>query len=54
LNWNPAIFGYVPESGDDLTFDERDSAPFAPKCVVVDTDFRRLEAGFYDGEYRNS
>ena len=22
--------------GDDLTFDERDSAPFMPKCVVVD------------------
>src|ERR1700749_1921386 len=27
------------ESGDDLTFDERDSAPFVPKCVVVDPDF---------------
>jgi len=24
---------------DDLTFDERDSAPFVPKCVVVDPDF---------------
>ena len=27
------------ETGDDLTFDERDSAPFVPKCVVVDPDF---------------
>jgi glycogen operon protein len=27
------------ESGDDLTFDERDSAPFVPKCVIVDPDF---------------
>ncbi len=27
------------ESGDDLTFDERDSAPFMPKCVVVDPNF---------------
>ncbi|MET0907625.1 MAG: glycogen debranching protein GlgX, partial [Tardiphaga sp.] len=27
------------ETGDDLTFDERDSAPFMPKCVVVDRDF---------------
>ena len=27
------------ETGDDLTFDERDSAPFMPKCVVVDPDF---------------
>ena len=27
------------ESGDDLTYDERDSAPFMPKCVVVDPNF---------------
>ncbi len=39
LNWNPAIFGYNMESGDDLTFDERDSAPYMPKCVIVDPDF---------------
>jgi glycogen operon protein len=39
LTWNPAVFGYQMESGDDLTFDERDSAPFMPKCVVVDPDF---------------
>ena len=39
LNWNPALFGYKMESGDDLTFDERDSAPFMPKCVVVDPNF---------------
>src|SRR6204780_3723238 len=39
LTWNPALFGYKMESGDDLTFDERDSAAFMPKCVVVDPDF---------------
>jgi glycogen operon protein len=39
LTWNPAVFGYKMESGDDLTFDARDSAPFMPKCVVVDPDF---------------
>src|ERR1700737_4141605 len=39
LTWNPAVFGYKMESGDDLTFDERDSATFMPKCVVVDPDF---------------
>jgi len=39
LKWDPAIFGYNMESGDDLTFDERDSAPFMPKCVVVDPNF---------------
>jgi isoamylase len=38
LTWNPALFGY--ELGkDDLTFDKRDSAPFVPKCVVVDPGF---------------
>lgn len=39
LEWNPALFGYQMESGNDLTFDERDSAPFMPKCVVVDPNF---------------
>src|ERR1041385_38061 len=39
LKWDPAVFGYQMESGDDLTFDERDSAPFVPKSVVVDPDF---------------
>ncbi len=39
LQWNPALFGYQMESGDDTTFDERDSAPFMPKCIVVDPDF---------------
>ena len=39
LKWNPALFGYNMESGDDLTFDDRDSAPFIPKCTVVDPKF---------------
>jgi glycogen operon protein len=39
LKWDPAVFGYVMESGDDLTFDERDSAPFMPKATVVDPGF---------------
>jgi glycogen operon protein len=39
LEWNPAVFGYKMESGDDTTFDERDSAPFMPKCVIVDPGF---------------
>jgi isoamylase len=39
LTWNPAVFGYKMETADDLTFDDRDSAPFMPKCVVVDPDF---------------
>jgi glycogen operon protein len=39
LKWDPAVFGYQLKSGDDTTFDERDSAPFMPKCVVVDPNF---------------
>jgi isoamylase len=40
LKWSPECFGYtVGAEGDDLTFDERDSAPFVPKCVVVDPNF---------------
>jgi glycogen operon protein len=39
IDWNPALFGYRMESGDDTTFDERDSAPFMPKCLVVDPGF---------------
>jgi isoamylase len=39
LKWDPAVFGYQMETGDDLTFDERDSAPFVPKCTVADRTF---------------
>ena len=39
LVWGPAIFGYKLETGDDTTFDERDSAASMPKCVVVDPAF---------------
>ena len=33
--WDDALFGYVVGE-EDTTFDERDSAPFMPKNVVVD------------------
>jgi isoamylase len=40
LKWDPACYGYtIGAEGDDLTFDEQDSAPFVPKCVVVDPNF---------------
>jgi isoamylase len=40
IKWDPACFGYtIGAEGDDLTFDGRDSAPFVPKCVVVDPGF---------------
>ncbi|MFB2604826.1 glycogen debranching enzyme GlgX, partial [Rhizobium phaseoli] len=38
LKWDDALFGYrIGE--DDLSFDERDSAPFMVKSVVQDPDF---------------
>ena len=40
LSWHPDVFGYtIGAEGDDLTFDERDSAPYMPKCRVVDPAF---------------
>ena len=40
LTWAPEIFGYeVGSPLADLSFDARDSAPFVPKCRVVETAF---------------
>jgi isoamylase len=40
LRWDHACFGYtIGAGGDDLTFDERDSAPYVPKCRVIDPAF---------------
>jgi isoamylase len=40
ITWHDALFSYVVGSDDeDLSFDERDSAPYMPKCRVVDDAF---------------
>jgi glycogen operon protein len=39
IRWDSAHFGYAMEGGDDLSFDERDSAPFMAKCRVIDPAF---------------
>ncbi len=40
LDWNPACYGYtVGAKAEDLSFDTRDSAPFMPKCRVIDPSF---------------
>ena len=40
LEWDDALFGYrTGDPAEDLSFDERDSAPFVPKCRVVDPAF---------------
>jgi len=38
IEWSDALFGYKAGESDD-TFSEVDSAPFIPKCVVVDQNF---------------
>jgi len=38
--WDDALFGYQVGHGDgDLSFDARDSAPFMPRCKVLDAAF---------------
>jgi isoamylase len=40
VNWSPEVFGYTfGHEAADLSLDERDSAPFMPKCVVIDPAF---------------
>ena len=40
IHWHDALFAYQVGSPDgDLSFDTRDSAPFMPKCQVVDNAF---------------
>ena len=37
IDWNDTHFGYELGHDDlDLSFDTRDSAPFTPKCKVID------------------
>src|SRR5437762_2089174 len=38
LKWDDSLFGYRVSPGtDDLSFDDRDSAPFCPLAIVIDT-----------------
>ncbi|MGQ0636233.1 MAG: glycogen debranching protein GlgX [Planctomycetaceae bacterium] len=40
LEWNDALYGYtIGHTDHDLSIDDRDSAPFAPRGLVVDTAF---------------
>jgi len=40
LQWEDAVFGYtIGHPDQDLSFDERDSAPFVPKSRVIDSAF---------------
>src|SRR6201996_8155159 len=40
LKWDHALFGYtIGAKDEDLSFDERDSAAFVPKSVVIDPAF---------------
>lgn len=40
IRWHDALYGYrIGSPKADLSFDRRDSAPYLPKCVVVDDRF---------------
>ena len=53
LKWDPAVFGYQMETGDDLTFDERDSAPSCPNAWLwIPTSTGRAKPG--DRPYRGT
>jgi isoamylase len=40
LEWHDALYGYtIGSETADLSFDERDSAPYLPKCQVIDPAF---------------
>ncbi len=40
IEWDDALFGYDPQSQQaDLSLNEKDSAPFLPKSVIVDPSF---------------
>jgi isoamylase len=40
VDWSDAVYGYkVGGRHEDLVIDETDSAPFVPKCVVIDNAF---------------
>lgn len=40
INWSDALFGYtIGHPDEDLSFDEVDSAPYLPKCVVINPEF---------------
>ena len=40
VTWDDALFGYrVGAEGADLEIDDRDSAPYMPKCIVIDSAF---------------
>ena len=40
LRWSDALYGYtVGSKRNDLSFDRRDSAPFMPKCRVLEAAF---------------
>ena len=54
LRWNDALYGYtVGDKREDLSFDARDSAPFMPKCRVLEPAFtwgddRRPDVPWHD------
>ncbi len=53
IEWDDALYGYTVGT-DDLTFDDRDSAPFMPKGVVVDDAYDWQDATRPDHRWRKT
>ena len=40
IKWNDTLFGYtIGDEKEDLSLDERDSGPFIPKSIVIETEY---------------
>ncbi|WP_207428063.1 glycogen debranching protein GlgX [Pedobacter sp. SYSU D00535] len=40
IKWHESLFGYkIGDPDEDLSFNDADSAPYLPKCVVIDDNF---------------
>ena len=50
VRWHDSLFGFKMGS-DDTTFDDRDSAPYAPLAAVVDTAFTWAKAKPVDRDF---
>ncbi|CAM4122577.1 glycogen debranching protein GlgX [Palleronia rufa] len=52
--WNDALYGYDVSTGDDTTFDDRDSAAFVPKGFVTDPAYDWDETRALDTSWRET
>lgn len=55
IDWSDALFGYaIGHAEEDVSYGEIDSAPYIPKCVVVDSSFDWEDDKPLDIPYHNT